>query len=134
MDHVKTHGHEREGRKVRGSFLSLGIRPTKWEKKKTIMWDENKKGGKKIKRKKRVKKEKEKGKEEKKWDEENQALGGGGGGSHTVGERKKEKGEREREDFSRCSDGQSSIVQELKLVHTTRAMRGYQNLNFSSKL
>ena len=35
--------------------------------------------------------------------------------------------------FSRCYDGRSSIVRELKLVHATRTTRGYRNPNFSSK-
>ena len=50
-----------------------------------------------------------------------------------MGKRKKEKGESER-GFSWCSDSRSSIVLELKLVHTTRATCGYRNPNFSSKL
>ena len=36
--------------------------------------------------------------------------------------------------FSQCSDDRISIVRELKLVHVTRATRGYRNLNISSKL
>ena len=61
------------------------------------------------KRKRKERKRKEKEKKEKK---------------HCVGE-KKEKGR-----FSRCSDGRSLIVLELKSVHTTRATCGYRNLNF----
>ena len=125
MDHVKTHGHEREGKKVRGSFLSLGIRPTRWEKKKKFGEMKTKK------EEKNKKKEKKRERSEKKWEEENQAMGGGG---VTPWEReKKEKGERET-GFSWCSDSRSSIVRELKLVHATRAMCGYRNPNFSSKL
>ena len=40
---------------------------------------------------------------------------------------KGEKGKRERKIFSRHSNGQSLTVRELKLVHATRATRGYQN-------
>ena len=47
-----------------------------------------------------------------------------------MGEKKK-KGKRR---FSQCSDGRSSIVRELKLVHATRATCGYRNPNFSSNL
>ena len=47
---------------------------------------------------------------------------------------KKEKGEREKEDFPGVLNGRSSIVRELKLVHATRATRVYRNPNFSSKL
>ena len=50
-----------------------------------------------------------------------------------VGRKIKKKKKRKRR-FSRCFDGRSSIVIELKLVHTMRATRGYQNPNFSSKL
>ena len=62
-------------------------------------------------------------------DKKNQVMGE----NQAVGERKR-KWERGKKKISRCSDDRSSIVQELKLVHTKRAMRGYQNLNFSSKL
>ena len=40
-----------------------------------------------------------------------------------IGERR----EKEKERIFRCSDGRSSTIRELKLVHTTRATRGYQN-------
>ena len=45
-------------------------------------------------------------------------------------EREREREEKER--ISWCFDSKKSIVQELKLVHATRATRGYQNQSFSS--
>ena len=47
---------------------------------------------------------------------------------------KKKKGREGKRRFSRCSDGRSLIVRELKLVHKTRATYGYRNPNFLSKL
>ena len=52
----------------------------------------------------------------------------------TVHVREKGKWRKGKRRFSQCSDGRTSIVRELKLVHATRAMGGYQNLSFSSKL
>ena len=43
------------------------------------------------------------------------------------------KGEKRKRRFSQCSDGQISTIRELKLIHTMRATRGYQNLGVSSK-
>ena len=95
-----THGHEREERKVRGSILSLGIRPTKWKEKKTnnsVGWDENQKWRKKKNKKKEKRKERKKEnkrRKKQKGEEENQAVEGE---SHTVGEKKKKKRERGKE-------------------------------------
>ena len=50
-----------------------------------------------------------------------------------MGERKRKR-ERGKEKIFLCSDGRSSIVLELKLVHVTRATCGYRNPNFASKL
>ena len=41
------------------------------------------------------------------------------------------KEEKEKGRFSRSSDGRSSTVRELKLVHIMTAMRGYQNMGVS---
>ena len=51
-----------------------------------------------------------------------------------MGERKKGKRREGKRRFSRCYDGRSSIVRELKLVYATRATRGYRNPIFLSKL
>ena len=50
-------------------------------------------------------------------------------GSNRWERRKKEEKKRGRgeERIFRCFDGRSSTVRELKLVHATGAMRGYQN-------
>ena len=54
-----------------------------------------------------------------------------GVGESGQGGEKKEKGEREREDFL----GVPTVgTLELKFVQATRATRGYQNSNFSLKL
>ena len=49
-------------------------------------------------------------------------------------ERERDKGEREtkKKRFSRHSEGRSPTVREEKLIHTSRAKRGYQNLGVSS--
>ena len=51
----------------------------------------------------------------------------------TVRGREKGKGREGKRRFSWCSEGRSLIVRDLKLVHATRATRGYRNLNFSLK-
>ena len=52
-------------------------------------------------------------------------------------ERRKKRGRRGRKEekrkvrFSRRFDGRISTIRELKSIHTTKAMRGYQNLGVS---
>ena len=84
----------------------------------------------KIKRKKREKKEKEK----KMGKTKSEKKSGRGEKNQAVHGREKGKGRERKRRFSRCSDGRSSIVRELKLVHATRAAHGYRNPKFSSKL
>ena len=71
------------------------------------MWNE------KEKKMRKSKKKKQKG-EENRLEKENR------------GEKEK-MGKKEKEINFRCSDGRSSTVCELKVVHATRATRGYQN-------
>ena len=52
------------------------------------------------------------------------------GGKIRVWGREKGKEREGKRRFSRCSDGRSSIVRELKYVHATRATCRYQNPNF----
>ena len=48
--------------------------------------------------------------------------------------RGREKKKRKEKGFdSRYADGRKSLVRELKLVHETRATRGYQKLRVSSR-
>ena len=84
-------------------------------------------GGGEENKKERKRKEKE---EKPKW-KKNQAMRERK--SYRRGE-EKGKGREGKRRFSHCSDGRSSIVRELKLVHATRATHGYRNQNFSSKL
>ena len=79
---------------------------------------------------KREKNEKEKKKMKKESGKKNQALGK----IKSWGREKKGKGREGEGRFSRCFDGRTLIVRELKLVRATRATHGYRNQNFSSKL
>ena len=112
MDHVMTHGHERE----EGSL---------WDKKKKIKEGERRKGH--VSRRRRVGRWEEIshldqiGEREGEEEKENE-----GRENESMGEKEKERG-RGKKRISRCSDGQSLTVRELKLVHTAGATRGYQN-------
>ena len=52
--------------------------------------------------------------------------------NRTERKEKRKKREKRKMSFFRHSDGRISTVRDLKSIHTTRAMRGYQNLGVSS--
>ena len=88
----------------------------------------------------RRRKEKEKEKKEERQEKEKEKEKQKGGRVRESERKKRRREEKKRKgnntslrDFRR-TDGRNASGQETKLVHTTRAMHGYRNPSFSSKL
>ena len=90
------------------------------ERERNILGEEEDQIGREPIRWRRRRKEKKRRKKTKVEKKENEVVGG-----KTLHGEKKEKGREGKRRFSRCSDGRSSIVRDLKLVHTMRATCGY---------